>query len=242
MASLELGTRYPDIDYAWRPASYWDPAADPLAALLTNVKGAKRRELIWRHYREGTLGDLPDVLKEAELDEAMVAHLASMGGPAWLGGEFLPAYEEGDVEIARISLASVSCDVICIRAVPVESGIAYRINDEYGADFDFAPRTSEEPLTLGELIDLLDDGTCSSNEEDYGCGLVLEPAIGNYKWSASDEDPSPQSSLEDALDMAAVSSEFYKSIGEHYDRLTRDWYERERRELIEAGRIEPDDD
>jgi hypothetical protein len=32
-----------------------------------------------------------------------------------MGGEYLPDYEEGDVEIARIELESTTADVISIR-------------------------------------------------------------------------------------------------------------------------------
>ncbi|MCE9614866.1 MAG: hypothetical protein K8T26_11355 [Lentisphaerae bacterium] len=35
--------RYPGIDYDWRPASCWEPA-NPMQAILGNVKGAKRPE------------------------------------------------------------------------------------------------------------------------------------------------------------------------------------------------------
>ena len=52
MASVNLKTRYTDVDYAWRPESYWEPATNPLAVLLTNVKGAKRREMIRKHFEE----------------------------------------------------------------------------------------------------------------------------------------------------------------------------------------------
>jgi hypothetical protein len=33
------------IDYAFRPESYWD-VADPLGAILVNVKGTRRRQMI----------------------------------------------------------------------------------------------------------------------------------------------------------------------------------------------------
>jgi hypothetical protein len=237
VSSPALSTRYPDIDYSWRPVSYWDPAEDPLAVLLTNVKGTERRRLIWKHYEEGTLAQLPDVLKEPEVDDATIQFLSSMGGPSFLGGEFLPEYEDGEVEIARISLASVSNDVISIRALPVQAGIGYRVYDEYGAEFYFSPETSEEPLTLGELIGLIDDGTCSHNEEDYGCGLALEPSVGNYFFRSSEEGTSALERLDDALGMTTVSSEFYTAVGEHYDRMTGDWYEAEKRELEEEGLV-----
>jgi hypothetical protein len=37
--------RHPDIDYEFRPSSYWEPASDVLQTVLRNVKGTRRREM-----------------------------------------------------------------------------------------------------------------------------------------------------------------------------------------------------
>ena len=62
--------RFKDIDYDFRPRSYWEDA-DELAALLKNVKGTNRRQMI-RGYR-----------KAGEIDELSEEMLAGMA--VWKG-------------------------------------------------------------------------------------------------------------------------------------------------------------
>jgi hypothetical protein len=50
--------RHSDIDYEFRPSSYWRPANDVLQAVLRDVKGIRRREMITEFFREGRLHEL----------------------------------------------------------------------------------------------------------------------------------------------------------------------------------------
>ena len=50
----------------------------------------------------------------------------------FMGGEYLPKLEKGEVEIARISLRSVTADQISARARRIGAQIEYAIVDEYG--------------------------------------------------------------------------------------------------------------
>ena len=75
------------------------------------------------------------------------------------GQDFLPEREGGEVEIACVLLASVTADVITIRARRRGNRIVYRIVDEYETCFRFKPKTSTQPLSLGELIALIDGAT-----------------------------------------------------------------------------------
>ncbi len=43
-----------------------------------------------------------------------------------MGDEYLPDYLPGEVEIARVSLRSVTADMIALRARPEGVGIRYR--------------------------------------------------------------------------------------------------------------------
>ena len=72
------------------------------------------------------------------------------------GGEFLPGYSSGEVEIARIGLESFLADVISIRARTDGGQIRDRIVDEYENEDEFAPATMDTPLSLAELIHLID--------------------------------------------------------------------------------------
>jgi hypothetical protein len=71
-----------------------------------------------------------------------------------MGGNYLPETENGEVEIARITIDSTTRGVTSVYARPIEGRIGYRVVDEYGSDTlqDPAEMGSDRPLTLGELV------------------------------------------------------------------------------------------
>ena len=111
--------RFPggSLDLRFRPASYWDHT-DPVTAILSGIKGQNRCDMV----REFVSGRMPEELGEIHPD--LVANTLAetirkaLGAihPSWMGGEYLPDYLPGEVEIARIVLASATQDVISIRA------------------------------------------------------------------------------------------------------------------------------
>jgi uracil-DNA glycosylase family 4 len=150
-------TKY-DIDF--RPESYWD---DPVQMLLANIKGEHRRRNALELIREGRL----DALEQWLISEKLSPELRELAGrihPMFMGGEYLPDCEQGEVEVARVSLESTTADVISIRAKRDGDVIKYQIVDEYESEFEFAPTSSKEPLTLGELISLMDSVEYSSED------------------------------------------------------------------------------
>jgi len=116
----------PPIDYGFAPRSYW--AAENLQQLVANIKGAERKKIALQLIEEGRLDEangfvLADSLSEEERTLTGKIH------PSLMGGEYLPDYDEGAVEIARITLASTTQDVISIRAFPTSGGIGYEVAD-----------------------------------------------------------------------------------------------------------------
>jgi len=75
--------------------------------------------------------------------------------PMFMGGNYLPDTEQGEVEIARIRIASTTFDVTSVYAKRDGDVIRYRVVDEYGGDTLEGPSGTEStrPLTLGELAD-----------------------------------------------------------------------------------------
>jgi len=67
----------------------------------------------------------------------------------------VPDTEDGEVEIARISISSTTGDVTSVYAKPVNGAIRYRVVDEYEGDTltETTEMESDRPLTLGELAD-----------------------------------------------------------------------------------------
>ena len=76
-----------------------------------------------------------------------------MGGRAHLS-----KLHKCEVEIARVSLRSVTADVISVRATRGKGRIRYRIVDEYNGETltGITTRTSINPLTLGQLENFIE--------------------------------------------------------------------------------------
>src|SRR5438132_137881 len=111
------------IDLDYRPRSYfW--AADLRVPLPSSIAGEARRQ-IFRALIEAD-SPVPDGLDAPVLDEEMRQTWGRMH-PSNMGGEYLPPPRKGEVEIARISLLSVTADQISVRARLLIGRIGYRI-------------------------------------------------------------------------------------------------------------------
>jgi hypothetical protein len=138
----------------------------------------------------------------------------------------LSSLQESQVEIARISLESTTADVISIRAKREEQGISYNIVDEYESEFFFEPQESELPLTMGDIVRLIDQAqTVDSAEMDDEKGLTDFYRNLNLMSGA---DPT------DLIDFVTVSSEFYPDLQSYYRDRALEWAEE-----VKAKRAEP---
>ncbi len=204
----------PHFDLAYRPESYWD-TPDPLSAIRGNIKGQLRREMV----TDFVTGQAPEALGEIEsdllrdtLDEDT---RRSLGGihPQWMGGEYLPDYQDGEAEIARIVLDSSTMDVYCFRARRIgkqRPRIHYRAFDEYDGEWELIQATSTRPLTMGAMIRLIDTATCSGADYD---GSDLVASI----WQYTDPISSPG--------FVTVQSEYYPQLAEWYRQKEARWIE-----------------
>lgn len=201
--------KFRGIRYAFRPASYWDDP-DPLSAVLRNVTGENRRHMITDYWKSGRLDELSPELLRDEPERGTVTRLGGIH-PSFLGGEFLPPYLPGEVEIARICLRSTTSDVISLRARPVPDGIAYRIEDEYHGKFTLPIPLSERPLTLAELITQFVDGHLE--ELDWPGGLALGYNNMNVEFSE----------LERLRHFTRISSPIYRQLEGHFEHVFEEW-------------------
>ena len=209
------------IDLQFRPASYWDHG-DPVTAIASGIKGQNRRDMV-RDFVTGRmpaeLGDIHPDLVANTLDDATRKDLGA-AHPSWMGGEYLPDYLPGEVEIARIVLASATQDVISIRARRRRRGcrILYRIVDEYhetGREpWGCRPASSAFPLTLGRLIGLID----GAQGPDFDS---VDGTFTDYL-----RDMQEMADPEDLARFVTVESDFYRSISGFYEGKSRDWLER----------------
>jgi hypothetical protein len=198
------------IDLEFRPTSYW---ATP-ESRFANVKGRVRREAVKKALEEGHLDELPPEIASDELSRSAV-EAAGRIHPSFMGGEYLPKYDEDEIEIARVNLQSVTFDVISIRAWRKEGEIFYRVVDEYDSRFDLFIESSEEPLTLRELIELIDN-TDNLDAEDSG-GLV---------WGVLDYHVDNGSDPEEMRTFVDVESPFYPQLARYYSEQIDGWVDR----------------
>jgi len=193
----------PPVTLDWRPLSYWDHA-DPVAAILANVKGEARRIAI-RFGLDGRAPNLP--LEPLTVDELTEEERRAWGSihPHCLGGEYLPGYLPGETEIARLVFESVTCDVISIRARRRAGGrIHYRVVDEYPEDhsFRFSPQSSTRPLTLGALAEMI--LTLRTEDDEFPEGFLATCLRFNIE---AGEDPAT------AAEFIAAQSVVYPDLG-----------------------------
>ncbi len=133
--------------------------------------------------------------------------------PWLMGGEYLPPLRETEVEIARISLASTTCDQISVRARRESRRISYDIAWEYDDPLFVLPfRHSEEPLTLRMLISLL--------EGSYLPGDIYEGGVIEANWEAGfDANGDP----DEGLDFVSIESAFYPGLADYYNAMGESW-------------------
>ena len=82
--------KFRGIRYIFRPKSYWDDS-DPLKAILKNVKGEKRRQMLIDYWNAGHLEKLNATLLQDELGTEERRSLGRIH-PSFMGGEYLPGY------------------------------------------------------------------------------------------------------------------------------------------------------
>lgn len=193
---------YWDIHYRQRPSSYWvDP--NPLAAILRNVKGARRRKLLARRWSEGNLLAVPAELLGESLSADAIARLERIDR-SFGGGETLPGYLPFETEIARIEIEWETIDVISLRARPAKGRIRYRMLDAAGTVFEMSLKSSREPLTLRKLIEFLETSSC--------IGISFGSSFEGVRIRAR-ENPEILGAV------PVVSSCFYPQLAVHYERF-----------------------
>lgn len=207
-----------DYDFSYRPETYW-PDLPAEETVLAKVKGTARREAA------RALMENPSELDEETVDFALKPTLdedeRSRWGsldPANLGGEYLPDPEDDEVEVARIELDSSTGDVYQVLARPGPDGlIHYRVVDEYweeGSRHRLAIDRSERPLTLGELIELIDSERQAAegwrwNDGSDDLGLFDRDREHNFR---SSESRAPT----DLVEFARADSAFYPMLEDYF--------------------------
>ena len=185
------------VDLSFRPSSRLFPlTAEKL--LLSRVKGTQRRESLTAAIEQDRLSDLNPFFTQTSLSAEDRRARAAIH-PSFMGGEYLPDYEEGELEMARLSLRSVTADVISIRLRRTEDGFVYRIVDEY---MDQDPNgLLDEPTTI--VVDQ------PLTMKDFGAFVVQVSRMDHWC------DPESHETEEEAQDFVVATSEFYPEFGDY---------------------------
>jgi hypothetical protein len=223
------------IDLNFRPAHYAD-FDDPVAVALNGIKGQMRREMVRdmltaegekRDVYDVVLGPIDEEVLGERASEAFMSTMNQAYGPSWMGGEYLPDLDGREVEIARVVLASVLMDVFSVRARLVDGAYHYSMVDEYSTEFFLTQGASEQPLTLAELVGLLD--TAVGQDLQEGGHRFVE----GWWWQQWEYGYPP----EECTAFAWVESEQYPELGAYYQERARQWRIEREREWAEAERV-----
>ena len=126
---------------------------------------------------------------------------------------------KGDVEIAKVTIESVTGNAISIRARWDKGKIQYTIVDPYKTEYFFSPETSNEPLTMAGIVQLIDS---VERGEEYRMvdvqykGLVIPTLQHNYEVEPS--------VLRGLRGFVSVDSPFYPELSGWYDEVFEEWY------------------
>ncbi len=205
------------IHLDFRPRSY-HADLDPVAAITQNILGQNRRKMVADLVNGRTdpaLGPIDERLLADEVDDDTRRALGRVH-PTFLGGEYLPRYRTAEFEIARIVLDSTTRDVFSIRARRRRGSTRYRYRmvDEYESTFELTRQTSVRPLSLRELIHLID--TATSEQLTTRHELLPEGII----WWQVHEFGEPP---EVAARFVRISSAVYPELEEYYAERLLAW-------------------
>jgi len=153
---------------------YFKLAVTAEEEIVRRIKGNYRRQFVSRAMQDEGVGSVPDAWKDHDISEVLKGVLGQQN-PRFRGGEDLPDLEEGEVEIARLTLAnSVHGEVTSLRAKQdQQSGkISLRMVDEYESKITLPYQLADMPLTLQQVVCLFRDADPSPMK--FGCEIEFQ--------------------------------------------------------------------
>jgi len=202
-----------ELEPDWRPEMYWPPLPHG-DDLIGRVRGARRRALLRDALATGDFANIdPGVIREALNVEERRALLQAH--PQLALGEYLPELEdadlpEGEVEIARLYLASGAGNTISIRARRTGTQIHLRAVDGFGDRLSITPDRIERPFSDAELLAAVKTLECHG-----------PLAHGEVYWTRELEG---EIDLESAAEFISGESEIYPGFADYVERDNQDWF------------------
>jgi hypothetical protein len=151
---------------------YFAPAPTPEERIVRIIKGTFRRYFVQRSMEDEGIESVPSAWRAHSISEYLKAFLSDKH-PSACGGENLPDLEEGEVEIARMSLLdSVHGEVVSLRARRLEGVVAYRMVDEYGTEITLPCQQSQTALAARQVIEMFSD--CEPSQTGTSCEVKFQ--------------------------------------------------------------------
>ena len=193
-----------DLDFA--PKSYFQSLSLE-TKIRSKTTGQLRKEAVVESSRVKFTS--PYALKGQITEEEKRA--ASQIHPSYMGGEFLPNFDQKEIEICRIVLKSTTLDVTSVRVTLSEKTYFYSVIDEYEIfDYDLPIKTSTTPLTTEQMLEQIDN--CLIKEHGEGSGDefqgLMSPVLMKHLNGGR---PS-----RDLVDYISVESAFYPELANYY--------------------------
>jgi hypothetical protein len=145
---------------------YFKPAPSAEENILRRIKGNQRRSFVGAAIKDKGLESIPEAWTTHDLSSNL-KNLLQQQHPAARGGEDLPDLEDGEVEIARLSLTnSVHGEVTSLRAKQEgqSAKIVLRMVDEYESEIALPRSTTDAPLTSEQVVCLFRDADPSATK------------------------------------------------------------------------------
>lgn len=152
---------------------YFIPAPTVAEETLRRIKGNYRRDFVLGAIKSEGLDSVPEAWRAHDISENLKSFLQRQH-PQARGGEDLPDLEEGEVEIARLSLLdSVHGEVTSLRARrdSGDSRILFRMVDEYETEIALPHEAANAPLTAEQVIGFFRDADPSPTEVSCKMGF-----------------------------------------------------------------------
>lgn len=218
---------YASIEFTYQPSSYFFPIS-ARKFLLSTIKGTERRREIARLFETGNEKEIQDWMAHSALEDSIRNYVGSIN-PRFMGGEYLPDLDEGEVEIARFELDSTTGDVANILARRRGKRIYYRLTDEYHdkCAFKTSPLWSTSPLTLGRLILMIETATDKDYQESSFGLRFLDQCYRDFDYP-----------LDTCRSFLTITSQFYPQLNTYYQLSIEDWYANAKAEFEEESGVE----
>ena len=197
----------------YRPSQIFGPQ-DLKSFYQSRILGQLRGKLISDNVEKVTV---PDPLKKSSI-EPNYRRVLEQIHPWMMGGEYLPDLLTDEVELCRVVLKSTTMDVTSLRIRKQKRRYTYRVVDEYSNKFKISPKTSTRPITMREVIQIIDQ--CSifdENDDELEFQGLVEPQIIHLKDYGY--------SKEETLDFVTVESQFYPELYEYYEYQKNFWFD-----------------